>query len=87
MKVALIVALVAVVLFAADRALLWAERRGRIFYRRRTPDSKGAVLNPVFDVLNPSHHHVVEEQEYQRTAGAEDATDQDVDPITGMPLP
>ncbi len=72
-------------LFGLDRLLLWAEARGWIFYRHNKPDSKGAILNPVFDILNPSHEHLVQEQERQRIAGSEDTTNQDIDPITGLP--
>ncbi|WP_052450834.1 hypothetical protein [Actinomyces polynesiensis] len=85
MTVILVAVGATVALFGLDRLLLWAEARGWIFYRRRKPDGTGAVLDPVFDVLDPSHVHLVEEQEHQRVVGVEDSTKQDIDPITGLP--
>ena len=51
------------VLAAADRLFLWMERRGWIYWRRRKPDPRGALLGPIDNVFNPAHEHVVEQQE------------------------
>ena len=61
----LLVAAVAVIaaLAAVDQLFLWMERRGWIYWRRRKPDPRGALLGPIDDVFNPAHEHVVEQQE------------------------
>ena len=63
----LLVAAVAVIaaLTAVDQLFLWMERRGWIYWRRRKPDPRGAVLGPIDNVFNPAHEHVVEQQETQ----------------------
>ena len=63
----LLVAAVAVIaaLAAVDQLFLWMERRGWIYWRRRRPDPRGAVLGPIDNVFNPAHEHVVEQQETQ----------------------
>ena len=48
---------------AVDQLFLWMERRGWIYWRRRKPDPRGAVLDPIDNVFNPAHEHVVEQQE------------------------
>jgi len=50
-------------LAAVDQLFLWMERRGWIYWRRRRPDPRGAVLGPIDNVFNPAHEHVVEQQE------------------------
>ena len=50
-------------LAAVDQFFLWMERRGWIYWRRRKPDPRGAVLGPIDNVFNPAHEHVVEQQE------------------------
>ena len=50
-------------LAAVDQLFLWMERRGWIYWRRRKPDPRGAVLGPIDNVFNPAHEHVVEQQE------------------------
>ena len=50
-------------LAAVDQLFLWMERRGWIYWRRRMPDPRGAVLGPIDNVFNPAHEHVVEQQE------------------------
>ena len=52
-------------LAAVDQLFLWMERRGWIYWRRRKPDPRGAVLGPIDNVFNPAHEHVVEQQETQ----------------------
>lgn len=61
----LLVVAVAVIaaLAAMDQLVLWMERRGWIYWRRRKPDPRGAVLGPIDNVFNPAHEHVVEQQE------------------------
>ena len=64
----LLVAVLAVVaaLAAVDQLFLWMERLGWIYWRRRRPDPRGAVLGPIDNVFNPAHEHVVEQQETQK---------------------
>lgn len=45
--------------------LLWMERRGWLYWRRRKRDPRGALLGPIDNVFNPAHEHVVEQQETQ----------------------
>ena len=52
-------------LASVDQLFLWMERRGWIYWRRRKPDPRGAVLGPIDNVFNPAHEHVVEQQETQ----------------------
>ena len=61
----LLVAAVAAIaaLAAVDRLFLWMERRGRLYWRRRKRDPRGALLGPIDNVFNPAHEHVVEQQE------------------------
>ena len=63
----LLVAAVAAIaaLAAVDQLFLRMERRGWIYWRRRRPDPRGAVLGPIDNVFNPAHEHVVEQQETQ----------------------
>ena len=63
----LLVVAVAVIaaLAAVDQLFLWMERRGWIYWRRRKPDPRGALLGPIDNVFNPAHEHVVEQQETQ----------------------
>ena len=63
----LLVAAVAAIaaLAAVDQLFLWMERRGWIYWRRRKPDPRGALLGPIDNVFNPAHEHVVEQQETQ----------------------
>ena len=50
-------------LAAVDQLFLWMERRGWIYWRRRKPDPRGAVLGPIDNVFNPAHEHVTQQQE------------------------
>ena len=61
----LLVAAVAAIaaLATVDQLFLWMERRGWIYWRRRKPDPRGALLGPIDNVFNPAHEHVVEQQE------------------------
>jgi hypothetical protein len=53
----------AAALFALDRALLAAERRGWVYWRRRgpTPGAAGTALLEVQAIFEPDRQHVVEE--------------------------
>ena len=64
----LLVAVLAVIaaLAAADQFFLWMERRGWIYWRRRKPDPRGAVLGPIDNVFNPAHEHVTQQQETEK---------------------
>ncbi|OMG18397.1 hypothetical protein CYJ18_04610 [Actinomyces naeslundii] len=44
-------------LAAVDQLFLWLERLGWIYWRRRKPDPRGAVLGPIDNVFNPAHEH------------------------------
>ena len=51
-------------LYAADRLLLWAESRGWIFYRKRTPQGGGgALLGVATELFQPSQHSAIQEIE------------------------
>ena len=50
-------------LAAVDQLLLWMERRGWIYWRRRKRDPRGALLGLIDNVFNPVHEHVIEQQE------------------------
>ena len=50
-------------LAAVDQLFLWMERRGWIYWRRRKPAPRGAVLGPIDNVFNPAREYVVEQQE------------------------
>lgn len=51
-----------------DRLAVWAERRGWIYWRsRRAESGGGGPFHDVFTLFQPSHQHVVEEQDRQRT--------------------
>ena len=65
----------------ADRLLLWAERRGWIFYRRRKPTggAGAAALGPIFDALQPSRTIVVQERRSQATRRKDQGNEDDVD--------
>ena len=63
MRLLLTTTCVLVALLAADRLCLWMESRGWIYWRRRKPDPRGAVLGTVEEVFNPAHVHVVEQRE------------------------
>lgn len=62
MHPAAVVLIIALAILALDRLGLWAESRGWIYWRRRRPEASGAVLNPLVDVFQPGHVHVVEAQ-------------------------
>ena len=63
MHPAAVVLIIALAVLALDRLGLWAESRGWIYWRRRRPEASGAVLNPLVDVFQPGHVHVVEAQQ------------------------
>ena len=62
MHPAAVVLIIALAVLALDRLGLWAESRGWIYWRRRKPEASGAVLNPLVDVFQHGHVHVVEAQ-------------------------
>ena len=66
--------LVLAVLIAADRVLLWAERRGWVTYRRspRIRHSAGSALLEMEAFFHPSRRHVIEMREAERTYREED---------------
>ena len=54
--------------FVVDRFGLFAERRGWIYWRRRSGSGAGAgVFGEMQTLLSPSYRHVVEEQQRQQT--------------------
>ena len=63
MRPVVVVLALALAVLALDRLGLWAESRGWIYWRRRRPEASGAVLNPLVDVFQPGHVHVVEAQQ------------------------
>jgi len=64
---ALVVVVVAASLYLIDRALLWAEQRGWIYWRRRKASSTsvGSAMLSVHSILEPDKRHVVEERQRQ----------------------
>lgn len=62
MHPAAVVLIIVLAVLTLDRLGLWAESRGWIYWRRRRPEASGAVLNPLVDVFQPGHVHVVEAQ-------------------------
>lgn len=61
-------------LVVLDRALLAAEAKGWIYWRRRAPSqsSVGDALQQVQALVEPGAHHVVEERDRQQDAADED---------------
>lgn len=56
-----------VILVVLDRVAVWAESRGWIYWRRRSPEGGGGgVLGDVFELFAPSRQHLVEEKDRQR---------------------
>ena len=53
-------------LAAVDQLLMWMERRGWIYWRRRKRDPRGALLGPIDNVFNPAHEHVTQQQETEK---------------------
>jgi hypothetical protein len=58
---------VATVLVAVDRVLLWAESRGWVYWRRSKPEPSGGsgALGELIELFQPSRRHVVEERQRQ----------------------
>jgi hypothetical protein len=68
---------IVVALFALDRAGLWAESRGWIYWRKvKRKGSAGAALFTLNSVFDPSAHHVAEARE-ERAMEDEDTGDDD----------
>lgn len=63
MRILVVVLAVITALAAVDQLFLWMERHSWMYWRRRRPDPRGAVLGPIDNVFNPAHEHVVEQQE------------------------
>lgn len=83
------IAVAILVLVAADRLLLAAERRGWIYYRKRKPTSgsaSAAAFGPMAEILQPGRKVVVEEAQRQRTMRRTDRGGEGTDPgdQTGM---
>lgn len=74
-----------VALVVLDRLALWAESRGWIYWRRRSPEGGGGggVFADLFLLFQPSRQHVVEEQDRQRLTIAQKETG---DPPLGIDL-
>lgn len=54
-------------LVVIDRIALWAEGRGWLYWRHRSPErGGGGLFADVFLVFQPSRQHIVEEQDRQR---------------------
>ncbi|MFZ2528816.1 MAG: DUF6191 domain-containing protein [Rhodococcus sp. (in: high G+C Gram-positive bacteria)] len=79
MSAAIWLALVVVVALLIDRAGLYAERRGLIYWRKRKPEGGGGggVFGEFQTLLSPSYQHVAEEQQRQRTSRQEQGTGAD----------
>ncbi|WP_420753781.1 DUF6191 domain-containing protein [Rhodococcus sp. O3] len=64
-----------------DRAALYAERRGWIYWRKRKPPVNGGAVMGAFGeiqtLLSPSYRHVAEEQQRQRTSRHDQGTGAD----------
>ena len=61
-----IVAALVVVALIVDRVLLWAERRGWVFYRRRK--GRGAVNLGLLDqIYQPAMEHVIEQETHEES--------------------
>src|SRR5262245_57595973 len=68
-----------VIAIAIDRALLWMERRGWIYYRTLEPrikDGARGVLGMFQEIVQPDVRHVKEDRE-QRRARADEANTSD----------
>jgi len=86
MKLALILAGVALAVFLVDRFLLWMEWRGWIDYRRTNPGRMNpGQVGPAFlaiqGLLEPDRKHAAEEQSRLRTE--RDAAGGEPEDITG----
>ncbi len=82
LDVVVVVAVAAAILLAADRALLAAEARGWIRYRRRgvSRTSMGNAVMSVMQVYDPAARHAVDERLRYDTDEAEDDDDPFSDP-------
>ena len=66
MRLLITILVLMTVLAAVDQLFLWMERRGWLYWRRRKPDPRGAVLGPIDNVFNPAHEHVIEQQDAEK---------------------
>lgn len=62
MKFFLIMMLIIISLYFADRICLWLERRGWLYYRRKKPESSilGNAFLDLQTILNPSAQYIIE---------------------------
>ncbi len=79
MRLALVLCAICAGLFLLDRLLLWMERCGWIFYRRRKPDpaSVGSALLQLHQMAQPDRKYMIEARQRERaehedTAGSDD---------------
>lgn len=67
MKMFLWAVVVIAALYLADQALLWMERRGWIYWRRRRAGigaaSASGMMGELHILFSPTHQHVAEEKE------------------------
>ncbi|WP_068154326.1 DUF6191 domain-containing protein [Rhodococcus phenolicus] len=79
MSAAVWIALTVLIAVLADRAGLYAERRGWIYWRKRKPEGGGEFgeFGEFETLLSPSFRHIVEEQQRQRTSRHEQGTGAD----------
>ncbi len=63
---------------AVDRMAVWAEARGWIYRRRRSPEPRGGggPLGDVFELFQPSRQHLVAERDRQRLTIAQRESDE-----------
>lgn len=78
MSAAVWIALTVLIAVLADRAGLYAERRGWIYWRKRKPEGAASgVFGEFQTLLSPSYRHVAEEQQRQRASRDEQGTGTD----------
>ncbi len=77
-----VVLAVVVGLLVLDRVALWAEQRGWIYWRRRkpSPQAGAGMFGELVEMFEPSHRHVVEEQERQAADVVQAETDEPLPP-------
>lgn len=79
LKVTLVLLAILVALFCFDRLMLWMERRGWIYWRKRPSGSASpgrAILTEFQQLVEPEIRHV-QEHERQQRAVIDDQSDND----------